>query len=63
MDAYKLPIALVVVFSFAAYIPVMSWFLGAYAPSLTPADQFIAYLVPVALVGLFIAGWIQPGGV
>lgn len=62
MNPYTFPIALFALLSFAVVFPVMYWFLDFYAPGLPMEAQFIAYLVPIALVLLFISGWIQPGG-
>ena len=62
MNPYTLPIALVAFLSFAVIMPVMFYFLNTHAPGLPAEVQFLAYLVPIALVALYIAGWVQPGG-
>jgi hypothetical protein len=42
--------------------PIWVWYLDNHTAGLTPESRFLALLVLPALVLLFIASWLQPGG-
>lgn len=63
MDPTRIWFALVGLLGFVAIWPVWNFFIGAYAAPLPDYEYFLVNLVPPAAVALFIASWVQPGGV
>lgn len=62
MNAFQIPFALLAFLAFVAVMPPWMWFLNHYSAGLSPETAFIAQLTLPAMVGLFIASWLDPGG-
>lgn len=60
MNPYTLPLALLTFAGWVAVTPIWLYFLGTYGPSLEPAEQWLAAFMLPAILGLFLASWLQP---
>jgi len=60
MNPFNFPFALIGFLGFVLVVPLMSHFIGVYAPGLPAESRFLASLVPPAFVSLFLVSWLAP---
>lgn len=63
MKPWAYPLALLAALAAVALVPPWMHFVDTYAPTLPTEMQFLAQASLPLLVLLFLAGWLQPGGV
>lgn len=62
MKWFEFPFAILGVLLIAAVTPPWVWFVDQHAGEFGMAARFIAQLVLPAMLLLFLASWIDPGG-
>lgn len=64
MNVFDFPFALFAFLGFVAVVPAWVWFVTQHsgAAALQLEAQFLVALALPATAGLFLAGWLQPGG-
>lgn len=62
MKWFEFPFALLGVLLIAALTPPWIWFVNEYTGNLGTAAQFIAQFILPAMLLLFLASWVDPGG-
>lgn len=62
MNPLRLPLALFTFLAIGALMPVALYFVDEYTIGLSAETTFIASMAIPAMVLLFAASWLQPGG-
>lgn len=62
MNIYEAPGAIVAFLAVVAVMPPMMYWVNTRAADLSLTTQFMAALVPVALIALLVTSWFAPGG-